>query len=272
MKYQLHDKIIVATDLDGTLLDHFSYSWQAAKPSLEQLAERNIPIVINTSKTYAEVAQLQSELGIDAAFIVENGSAIYASKNSALAGYFEPYDDSFNRSLFGAERTVIIDALQSIREANRFKFESYADWQVEDVVRHTGLSRENAEMSLSRQFSDPLIWSDTEENYHRFAEQITERELKLIKGGRFIHVLGQCDKGLALTKLQNILYPDQESSLICLGDSHNDLAMLEIADIPVFVRSPVHDFPKHDCAHPPIYTQAFGPEGWHEAMQTIFNN
>ena len=50
-------RYVVFTDLDGTLLDHTSYSHQAAEPALEAIRERRIPLVFCTSKTRAEVEQ-----------------------------------------------------------------------------------------------------------------------------------------------------------------------------------------------------------------------
>ena len=43
--------LIVATDLDGTLLDHYTYDWQPAARAIELLKQKCIPLVINTSKT-----------------------------------------------------------------------------------------------------------------------------------------------------------------------------------------------------------------------------
>lgn len=49
---------LVSTDLDGTLLDHHTYSWHAALPALQKCSELAIPVVLNTSKTLAEVEWL----------------------------------------------------------------------------------------------------------------------------------------------------------------------------------------------------------------------
>ena len=271
MSATLHSNIIVSTDLDGTLLDHYTYDWRAASDSLNLLTQKQIPIVINTSKTFAEVKQLQTELGINAAFIVENGSGLYINKSSELAHHFNDYDNDFNRSVFGSEREKITDALVHFRDERHFKFEGYNDWQVADVVAHTGLTEEKAKLSLERQFSEPLLWHDSDEKFTLFSTLVKQQGFKIIRGGRFIHILGDSNKGKALLALKNILYPNQECSLICLGDSHNDLDMLEIADIPVFIRSPVHPFPDHQCSNEAIYTSGFGPEGWNEAIQSIFN-
>lgn len=272
MNYSLNENIIVATDLDGTLLDHFSYDWQAAAPSLKMLAEKKIPVVINTSKTFAEVVELQKAFAIDAAFIVENGSGIYISKNSPFADKFDEYDENFNRCVLGASWDEVVKALNKLREQQGYQFESYADWSKKDVIAHTGLSEEQATLSLTRQFSVPLIWADSEERFTQFSSEIAELGLRLIKGGRFIHTLGLSDKGKSLKQLKNILFAEQEASLICLGDSYNDLDMLQIADIPVFVRSPVHDFPAHQCKQDPIFTEGFGPVGWNEAITKIFKS
>ena len=43
--------LLVFTDLDGTLLDHHSYSHAAALPGLERLRGLEVPVIPVTSKT-----------------------------------------------------------------------------------------------------------------------------------------------------------------------------------------------------------------------------
>ena len=45
---------LVFTDLDGTLLDE-SYSWDLAQPAIDLLRSASIPIILNSSKTVAEM-------------------------------------------------------------------------------------------------------------------------------------------------------------------------------------------------------------------------
>ncbi len=42
---------LVFTDLDGTLLNHDDYSWEAARPALEELQRQSIPLILVSSKT-----------------------------------------------------------------------------------------------------------------------------------------------------------------------------------------------------------------------------
>jgi len=70
-------RTLVFSDLDGTLLDHFTYQSRPADKTLAQLKCANIPVILNTSKTLAELAIIHRELKLDTPFIIENGAAIY---------------------------------------------------------------------------------------------------------------------------------------------------------------------------------------------------
>ncbi|MEN6467293.1 MAG: HAD hydrolase family protein, partial [Syntrophaceae bacterium] len=70
-------QMIIFTDLDGSLLDHEDYSFEAARPSIERIKRLGIPLVMTTSKTRREVELLQREMGMSAPMIVENGGGIF---------------------------------------------------------------------------------------------------------------------------------------------------------------------------------------------------
>ena len=74
---------LIFTDLDGSLLDHFDYSFAPAEPLLKQLEQQAIPVICTTSKTLPELLNLRKKLKNTHPFIVENGAAIYVPE-----GYF----------------------------------------------------------------------------------------------------------------------------------------------------------------------------------------
>ena len=76
-------KTIIFTDLDGTLLHPVTYSFEAARPALELIRKNNIPLVLCSSKTRAELLLYQKRLSIRAPFVSENGGGVFAP-----AGYF----------------------------------------------------------------------------------------------------------------------------------------------------------------------------------------
>ena len=79
-KYSLPIKLIF-TDMDGSLLDHHSYSFKPAVEMLDKLEIQGIPVIPITSKTKAELLPLRKQLNNSHPFIVENGAAIYIPRN-----------------------------------------------------------------------------------------------------------------------------------------------------------------------------------------------
>ncbi|MEM6509588.1 MAG: HAD hydrolase family protein, partial [Pseudomonadota bacterium] len=72
---------LIFTDLDGTLLDHDSYECEVIKPFLAKLNDTGVNVIFNTSKTFAEVTDIQKGLDHHQPFIVENGAAVYIPKD-----------------------------------------------------------------------------------------------------------------------------------------------------------------------------------------------
>ena len=69
---------LIVTDLDGTLIDHHTYSAEPARPALEAAVRAGVPVVLCSSKTYAEMAILVRTLALaPAPLIVENGGAVW---------------------------------------------------------------------------------------------------------------------------------------------------------------------------------------------------
>ena len=272
--------MIVSTDLDGTLLDHFSYSWQAARPAMEKLASLGIPVILNSSKTYAEIRALQEQLGLSGPFIVENGSALFLPVDDfAWLLTTQPADqaviqvDGYLQIVFGAQRATIIDYIGELRRQHGWDFEGFNDWTIAQIMTYTGLDEESASQAADKMFSEPIQWNDSEPNLSSFTKQLKTRKISLLKGGRFYHVQGQTYKSRPLLWLQALYTSKTDATppLVCLGDSENDLQMLNVADHPVCIRSPVSDFPVLQSDKPVIKTTAYGPAGWNEAINAILS-
>src|SRR4030042_5645191 len=83
-------KVIIFTDLDGTLLDRDTYSFAPAQPALDMIRKKGIPLVFSSSKTRAEMELYRERAGNDHPFIAENGGAVFVPSH-----YFSfrfPYD------------------------------------------------------------------------------------------------------------------------------------------------------------------------------------
>ena len=55
-------KLVIYTDLDGSLLDHDSYSHAAADALLVELEAHGIPVIIASSKTRYEQTSLRTAI------------------------------------------------------------------------------------------------------------------------------------------------------------------------------------------------------------------
>ena len=69
-------KILIFTDLDGSLLDRDTFKFDEIKDYIRQLISKGIFIIPNTSKTEEEILEFNSDLGSSLPFISENGSSI----------------------------------------------------------------------------------------------------------------------------------------------------------------------------------------------------
>lgn len=263
---------IVVTDLDGTLLDHHDYSFEAALETLEKLKRHKMPIIINSSKTASEIEELRSSLNNQHPFIVENGSGLMIPKNyfanqpegsESLGPYWEV--------TLGKPRTELIEKLNKLPPEFKQYYRSYHQSSVEDIMRITSLSREQAECSMDRRYTEPLQWLGNSDQRKQFFWHLHKQHIHFTEGGRFIHLMGHTNKGSATTWLAKHYEKEYQKKvkIVALGDGNNDVDMLKAADVAIVVKSPVNKPPKfeHRCK---IMTDKTGPEGWSEAIETLF--
>jgi len=264
---------LVVTDLDGTLLNHHDYATDMALPAINKLQSLNIPIIFNTSKTFSESVSLQKKLNIQAPFIVENGSCIYLPKHLYtdinLNEQYQSRDDYWEIPL-GMAHTKINNILKRI-DTPASCYQLLSACNAEQAAALTDLSPSQAEQAISREFSEPLIWNAGNKELTIFKRQLNGHNLNTLQGGRFLHVLGNCDKGIALNKLKEILSTSEKQiKTIALGDSENDAAMLKQSDISIIVNSPSN----HQLLNtltPTIHSTKDAPEGWAESIYTALN-
>jgi mannosyl-3-phosphoglycerate phosphatase family protein len=266
----MFDRLLIVSDMDGTLLNHHDYQFEAVLPMLAQLQHQQIPVILNTSKTFAEVESWLEKLDLKHPFIVENGSAIFIPKGYfpdpvvSNAGVDNQSFDGYQVILLG-ESIVTLAAflLQHKPEAIDF-----SRCSAEQAMQLTGLNQQQVAEAQNRQFSIPLSFSDSEQEQH-FADIALQSGLAVLKGGRFLHILGKTDKGLATRHLKHLYESayNTQYGVIALGDSPNDEAMLVHSDIAVVINSPSSDRlkPSNEAL---IRTQQQAPLGWVEGVQS----
>ncbi|MBU2886032.1 HAD-IIB family hydrolase [Gilvimarinus agarilyticus] len=264
-------KFAVFTDLDGTLLNHHDYSYQDALPAIANLRARHIPLILVSSKTRAEMAHLCQELDIQDPYVCENGSVIVLPK---------PWVQQFNvdtstltdaGECWLAFRGAARDEILTIVKANKGEcpFVGFADMTVEDVIACTGLSHEAATKAMQRDATEPLLWPQDGAGSEEFARKLGVYNLQLLKGGRFYHVMANCDKGDSVRYLLSLYQSYYGASVhsIALGDSQNDLKMLKAVDTAVVMPHPDGSYMSDKGLIGELHAPYPGAKGWRYAVE-----
>ncbi len=250
--------IAVFTDLDGTLLDHDTYSFAAALPALAALEARAIPLILASSKTQAEMRPIAATLRLKTPMIVENGAGIVG------LGPDEGEGDSVYRRI-----RAVLATLPLARH-----FRGFGDWSVEKVARETGLAPEQAALARLRRFSEPGRWTGTEEERLAFTAQLAAHGLTGVQGGRFFTIMPPVSKAQAMRRVAAQLGESRACPVftVALGDAPNDLAMLKAADLGVIVANPHHEalpVTQRERIGRILRSRLPGPAGWNEAILTF---
>ncbi len=268
-------KLIIFTDLDGTLLDYSNYSFEAALPALDLIRERNIPLIICSSKTRKEIEHYRNKLSNLHPFITENGGGIYVPEdyfNFIMQDSQFKIEEAAGYKLIrlGAAYPDLRKALQKLRYEG-FDVKGFGDMTGEEVTVVTGLSIEEAEMAKQRDFDEPFLVKGSGEDTERLLERIQGMGFNYTQG-QFFHILGNSDKGKAVSILTD-LYRKQYGGTVtvAIGDSPNDIPMLNRVDHPVVVRKHDGTYDRRINMPGVVKADGIGPCGWNSAVRKMIS-
>ena len=263
-------KPVIFTDLDGTLLDLETYSYDGALPSIEHLRSQEVPIIFCSAKTRAEQEAYRKELQVNDPFIVENGGAVFISQ-----GYF-PFDFEYHKAKDGYQVIElgipyhrIREILAQIRDDTGLNFRGFGDMSAEEVASLTNLDLGAAQRAKAKEYDETLNLEGIPDEINKVLNAIRKMGLNYTSGGRYYDVTGPNDKGKA-TRILIDLFRSKLGQLetIAIGDSPNDLPMLSAVDIPVLVQKPGGIWEEIDIPH--LHrVEGIGPEGWARAVEEI---
>lgn len=257
------------SDLDGTLLDRTTYSWEAARGALNRLKRAGFPLVLVTSKTRRELEWWRKRMGNHDPFVAENGGAVYIP-----AGYFgwpvpgAVHRDGYEVLEFGTPYEELVRTLLLASARSGVEVRGFHELSVEDIAERCGMPPEIAALAKEREYDEPFEPADADEA-DRLGDEIRALGKRHLPGGRFHHITGDNDKGRAV-RLLTALFRKYDAELVTVGagDAWNDVSMLNVVDLPVLLPS-LHAA-RIGAAVPRAHLAARpGPCGWSEAMLAI---
>lgn len=266
-------KHVLFTDLDGTMLDLFDYSYDAVLPALEFLKKRNIPVIFCTAKTLAENEHYHAILGVSDPFIVDNGGAIFIPKNYFSFAFACKVRGNYCVIELGAPYSALRAALTAIRSETGFKITGFGDMTAEEVAADANLSVEEAKRAKQKEYNESFIFDEPEEKEALLFAKIKEKGFAVTHGGRYYNIHGKdADKGIAVKRLTALFKREYGGDVetIGVGDSRNDIPMLSAVDQPAVVKNKKGSW--LELALPNLYrAQGEGPEGWAEVVEKFIS-
>lgn len=255
-------KFVIFTDLDGTLLDPKTYSFEKALPALELVKKLEIPLVFCTSKTRAETELYREKIKNKDPFIVENGGAIFIPKD-----YF-PFEIKYDYEVgeqfvikLGTEYEKLRKVLESIKNKG-IEIVGFGDMSPSEICEHCGIPRDQAELAKKREY-DEAFKPVNKEDEKEIVKILRQNGLKFVKGGTCYHITGKNDKGKAVQILSDSYRKKNNKIITCgLGDSENDFEMLKSVDKAFLIQKPDGSFASEKFNR----VEGVGPKGWNKTV------
>jgi mannosyl-3-phosphoglycerate phosphatase len=271
-------RLLIFTDLDGTLLDHDTYDFSPALPALAALRAAQVPLILCSSKTFGEMKYWRETLEVIHPFIAENGGALFVPTNY-FAQAFETADERDGHSLVltGISYSALRTALLDLAQRTNLPLVGFGDLTAEQIAERTGLTFEQACLAKMRDADEPFFIDREfdEKEVERLQTEVWRKGLRVTRGGRFFHLTGSSDKGTAARQLIRLYQAARQQPIrtVGLGDSLNDLPLLQAVDVPILVRKKNGEADENVLMQlkAEITTKA-GPAGWNEVVLELLHS
>jgi mannosyl-3-phosphoglycerate phosphatase family protein len=267
-----HTRLIVFTDLDGTLRDETGRIYRASLAAVRKLQSLGMPVILCSSKTRAEVEPVWRDLALQEPFIFENGGAICYN-----TGYFS---FEIERARSDGKLSIIelgtrVEELRGgLTEASRrlhIRVRSFSDMNPKEISDLTGMTRVQAQAAALRDYDEPFLVDDPGRE-HMLTTALRMKGFTVTRRERFLHLSRGSDKGKAARLVAELYRRDGEAWLtIGLGNSADDLALLLAIERPILIRNADRTWDSVITQNLPGIRKTMrpGPEGWADSVEKL---
>ena len=254
-------KIVIFTDLDGTLLHNETFEFESIRKYIKSLLSKKISIIPNSSKTKAEILNFCHELKEELPFIAENGAAIY--KMNLINSDFP------EKIILSRDKDEILNVfLKKIPKKFISKCKFVLKLKKEQQLKIFGLSEKQLSYASDREFSVPIIFKGNKAEKNNLFKLAYNIGLTMQEGGRVINLSDKVSKSFAMKKVSRIFEKTEKQKLkiIGVGDNFNDLDMLKNSDIACLVfneKFKLDTLNINNC----LVSKKLAPDGWEEVVK-----
>ena len=258
------NKVIIFSDMDGTFLDHNTYSYAKAMPAIKKIRKNKTPLVFCSSRVCHEMDLYDEKLKLSNPVIAENGAAIFIPKNYFKFKYKYDYEkDNYKVIHFGSNYKKLRQVLTKIKKETGYDIKGFGDLTLKELSKNAGISIGKAKLAKQRDCTEPFILNKG--NIEKIKKLIKKYGLNYTKGGRYHYIMGKNDKGKAVSVLKK-LFKKKLGKIVTIGigDGFNDLPMLKNVDHGYLVKNHKGQYSfKHKGI---IRINKIGPAGFNEAV------
>ena len=262
---------LIFTDLDGTFLSTKNFSYGDNIELVNKITNFGNIVIFNSSKTFIEIKNFLSQNNLKIPFICENGGGIYTPRNFFPSGIYnskDAYDVISEFPQISSEIGKLKDLLPDEFLKNIIFFRSLS---IEEKMYYSGLSESDLNFAEKRVHTELVIWKSDNILLSRFANFLESIDLTISKGGRFYHISHLHNKLKAMNILVNEFkkyYSNIEYITVAMGDSNNDLEMLNAADFSCLIKNRSNNEleKKINCSNLYI-SKNFAPYAWEEYIE-----
>jgi mannosyl-3-phosphoglycerate phosphatase len=279
-----HSALLIATDIDGTLLDgearlpYGAPEWRRAIHTLGA-SVASCEVAFASSRTLDELMVLQRVLGMRGPCIAEDGAILALDETTTLpADAAIPRHDGERR--YGRRRlrvwtqarsaSVLRELMADVESVDRADASRFTRSALHELGFHTpGAIRRALQARHHSLLLDPTRLTGDEIASARTLA--AARGLQLRRGGRWLTLADGSGKGTALTLLRHLRIVCGVSPIvIAVGNEENDVSLLQKADLAFVIRNPGRG-PHPVLAAIPhaVVLDTEGARGWLEMLSRL---
>lgn len=206
----------------------------AASETLLEIERRNVPLVLSTRGTRAQLEPLRRKIRHGHPFITEGGGGLFLPD-----GYFALRLEGATRAArylcvpFGRSSQEAGAAADEIARQAGAEIVRYAEMSAREIARNTGMAEREAQATREREFSERFFFAGNADLAREsFENMAREQNWQIRRSEPFWEIYSGNDEGKALRYLMRLYRQALRSRIrsVGIGASFEDLSLLAACD------------------------------------------
>ena len=216
-----NSRLVVFADIDGVLGDQHGGAFFAdAAATLKPLRRDDVPLVLCSRRTRAEIEAIQQRIGIRHPFVCEGGGAVF------IPGDYFGFNVSGVRDLagyhaveYGRPYAEVVEILHRTADRLGIDIIGFSDMSVEEVARDCHVPLLEARLAKLLEYGERFRVLDSNESTRsRLVRGLNATRLRCVTGRRYDYVGAPVDTSTGVTLLCRLYqYADEGVFTVGIG-------------------------------------------------------